>query len=181
MDEITSGQDSGGSFQIAALQHSSGATIDGALLEITGRLKEQGYRLAGAVRASTVPQDEERCDLILEDLSTSTVHSLSQNLGSGSHACRLDDGALGVMAERIEASLQAGPDILIVNKFGKEESEGRGMRAPIVKAVEQGIPVLVGLNSGRVQAWNEFCGAASELFGPGDPALDRWLDATLGD
>lgn len=166
---------------IAALKHDDGTKVDQALTRITDRLKRQGYRLAGAVRAHLTSLDENRCDMFLEDLATSTVYRMSQDLGTGSDACRLDDGALDTIAERVEASLQGGADILILNKFGKQESEGRGLRSPIVSAVDQGIPVLVGLSSGRVESWNEFCGAAGEIFDPDDPALDRWLEATLPD
>lgn len=166
---------------IAALKHDDGNRIDEALLEITGQLKRQGYRLAGAVRADVTTFEENRCNMFLEDLATSTVYPMSQNLGTGSDACRLDDGALDTIAERVEASLQEGADILILNKFGKQESEGRGLRGPIVNAVEQGIPVLVGLSPGRVESWNEFCGAAGEILNPDDIEVHRWLEATLPD
>jgi len=75
--------------------------------------------------------------------------------------------------------LRDGADILILNKFGKQEAEGRGMRDPIVKAVDQGIPVLVGVNSSRLDSWNAFCGGDSAIFEPDDPAIDRWLDAKI--
>ena len=171
--------DGGDLFSIAALKHSDGRKVDLALSEIVNRLRQRGYRLAGAVRARTAPSGENHCDLFLEDLSSATVHPMSQNLGAGSHACRLDDGALDAIAAKVEASLQDGADILILNKFGKQEAEGRGLRGPIVDAVNKGIPVLVGLNPVRTQDWNDFCGAGGELFGPDDDAVDRWLEAVL--
>ncbi|MDH3743010.1 MAG: DUF2478 domain-containing protein [Hyphomicrobiales bacterium] len=179
MTASSPGNSRGDSISIAALKHSDGTTIDRAILKIVHRLRQQGYRLAGAVRADIAPPDENRCDLFLEDLSTSTVLPISQDLGTGSHACRLDDAALDAIAAKVEASLLDGADILILNKFGKQEAEGRGLRSPIVNAVDRGIPVLVGLNSGRAQSWNEFCGAAGEIFDPDDTAVDRWLEANL--
>ncbi len=167
------------SMPIAALKHPDGSNIDRAMMKIVHRLRQQGYRLAGAVRANRMTQDEDRCDLLLEDLSTSSVFPISQNLGSGSNACRLDDVALDAIAAKVEASLQDGADILILNKFGKQEAEGRGLRSPIVKAVNRGIPALVGLNPGRAQAWDEFCGATGEIFDPDETAVDRWLEENL--
>ena len=169
----------GDTISIAALRHPEGVEIDRAILKIVQRLRQQGYRLAGAVRADMTPPDEDRCDLTLEDLSTSAVFSISQDLGSGSDACRLDDAALDVIATKVEVSLQEGADILILNKFGKQEAEGRGLRGPIVEAVNRGIPVLVGLNPGRATAWNEFCGAAGVTFDPDDTAVDHWLAENL--
>ena len=77
--------------------------------------------------------------------------------------------------------MREGADILILNKFGKQEAEGRGLRNPIVVAVELGIPVLVGLNSGRRESWNAFCGTASNIFEVDDTAIDHWLDAMLSE
>lgn len=170
-----------GSTAIAALAHSEGNRIDEALLDIAERLRRRGRRLAGALRTRVPSPGEDRCDLVLQDLSTSREFSMSQNLGAGSQACRLDDVALDAIAERVTASLREGADILILNKFGKQEAEGRGLRDPIVKAVDQGIPVLVGLNTGRLASWNEFCGGDSAIFEPGDSAIDRWLDARVPD
>ena len=92
--------------RIAAISHSKGSKIDQAILRIVHHLKQQGYRLAGAVRARIVPPNEDRCDLFLKNLATSAVVSMSQDLGAGSDACRLDDTALDSIATSIEASLQ---------------------------------------------------------------------------
>lgn len=174
------GNSRGDTFSIAALKHPDGTKIDRAILKIVHRLRQQGYRLAGAIRAHITPPDANRCDLFLENLATSTVFPMSQDLGAGSDACRLDDAALDAIAAKVEDSLQDGVDILILNKFGKQEAEGRGLRSPIVNAVGRGIPVLVGLNSGRAQSWDEFCGAGGQTLDPDDDtALERWLKANL--
>jgi len=165
--------------RIAAISHSDGGKIDQSILQIVRRLRRRDYRLAGAVRARMVPPAEDRCDLYLEDLATSAVVSMSLDLGTGSDACRLDDAALDQIAANIEGSLQDGIDILILNKFGKQEAEGRGLRGPIAKAVELGIPVLVGLNAARLQSWCEFCGTTDTVFDTDDTAIDHWLAANL--
>jgi len=46
--------------------------------------------------------------------------------------------------------------VLIVNKFGKHEAEGRGFRAVIAEALSNGIPVLVGVNALNLPAFEEF-------------------------
>ncbi len=168
-------------FSVAAVRHEDGTTIDRALLGIVDRLRGKGVRLAGAIRANIDQPGDDSCGLFLEDLSNRAIISLSQNLGSGSSACRLDDGVLDTVATRIEAALEDGADMLILNKFGKQEAEGRGLRGPIIRAVDRGIPVLVGLNASRTDSWTEFCGAAGALFAPGDPAIEDWLGAHLPD
>lgn len=165
--------------RLAAISHSEGSKIDQSILRIVHRLRQQGYRLAGAVRAAVAPPNVDRCDLYLQDLATSAMVSMSQDLGAGSDACRLDDAALDQIAANIEFSLHDGVDILILNKFGKQEAEGRGLRGAIAKAVELGIPVVIGLNAARIQSWCEFCGSTDTVFDTDDTAVDDWLAANL--
>jgi hypothetical protein len=46
--------------------------------------------------------------------------------------------------------------MLIINKFGKHEADGRGFRGAIAEAAARGIPVLVGLNSLNAEAFHAF-------------------------
>lgn len=81
--------------------------------------------------------------------------------GARIDAYRLDVGALDTVVEKDKASLRDGADILILNKFVKQELADCGLRSQIVSAVEQGIPVLAGLDPSRVGSWNAHCGATS--------------------
>ena len=67
--------------------------------------------------------------------------------------------------------------LLIVNKFGKIEADGGGMRGAIAQAVELGIPVLVGVPARNLDRWRAFAGPlAVEL--PAEPAaITGWLEA----
>ena len=62
--------------------------------------------------------------------------------------------AVGLVA----TGLSSGADLLIVNKFGKHEAEGRGFRDVIAEAVAMDIPVLVGINALNRSAFESFCG-----------------------
>jgi nucleoside-triphosphatase THEP1 len=75
----------------------------------------------------------------------------------------------------VKVSLSSGADLLIVNKFGKHEAEGRGFRDVIAEAVAMEIPVLVGLNALNRPAFESFAeGLAVQL--PSDPAaLMAWV------
>ena len=49
-------------------------------------------------------------------------------------------------------------DVLVLNKFGRHEAEGRGFREVIADAVAREIPVIVGLNELNKAAFMEFSG-----------------------
>jgi hypothetical protein len=77
----------------------------------------------------------------------------------------------------VSASLSGGADLLVVNKFGKHEAQGRGFRPVIAAAVEAGIPVIAGLNGLNAAAFADFVGDLVVPLPPHPDALLRWLDA----
>lgn len=108
-------------------------------------------------------------------LPDGAVLRISQDLGPQARGCRLDPATLETAVGLVAASLSSGADLLIVNKFGKHEADGRGFRNVIAEAVALDIPVLVGLNSLNQTAFETFAeGLAIEL--PPDPiALMAWV------
>ena len=107
------------------------------------------------------------------------VIRISQSLGAGSRGCRLDPGALETAIGLCEARLE-GADLLIVNKFGKQEASGRGFRGLIGEALARDIPVLVGLNRMNHDAFHEFTGNEAVELAPEPDALRGWLADVLG-
>ena len=75
------------------------------------------------------------------------------------------------------ARLAEGADVLIVNKFGKHEADGRGFRPAIAEAMALGIPVMVGLNALSAEAFQDFAGGLAEEIAPTHDALAAWADA----
>jgi nucleoside-triphosphatase THEP1 len=164
---------------LAAIQYSDGDRFDRLISLIASRLKRRGYRVGGVIQSNVMPPGECRCDMLLEELTTGQVHRISQQLGPGALGCRLDTSIFENVAARVEASLLEGLDILVVNKFGKQEAEGRGLRDAIANAVTAGIPVLVGLNRAYVSAWCEFCGGQGQFIEADEAAVNAWLEGHL--
>ncbi len=142
-------------------QPERGAT-DALLSDVATALAARGVPLAGAVQ-STTGCGVNHCDMDLQVLPDGPVIRISQNLGAGSTGCRLDTGALeGAVMEA--AARMPGARLLIVNKFGKHEAEGRGFRDLVAQAVGAGLPVLIGVNSMNRAAFETFAdGMAQEL------------------
>lgn len=75
---------------------------------------------------------------------------------------------------KVAGALDHGAEIMVINKFGKHEAEGRGFRAVIAAAMDKGVPVLVGLNPLNREAFDHFaCGLATELSADLDAIL-KW-------
>lgn len=122
-------------------------------------------RVIGVVREPAGSADRHRCEMDPIELATGRRHAISQNLGRGSKGCRLDGAAVKVAAAMVAAQLDNhGADPVIINRFGKMETLGRGFRPLIARALELDTPVLVGANDLNRPAFEAFAqGLASEL------------------
>jgi len=101
-----------------------GAT-DRLLNNIANHLANEGVRMVGALRA--VGQDIEvgHCSSTLRVLPDEARVRISQDLGSGSIACRMDSGAIAEAAGLAEAHLASQKtDLVVINKFGVSEATG---------------------------------------------------------
>lgn len=146
---------------ITALVYTDSAAADCALRDIAIRLMEQGYRLAGLVQINTPRPGRSRCDMLLEELSSGEHLGISQDRGPQARGCTLDLGQLLTAMETVRAALASKPDLVILNKFGKAEAEGRGLRPLIAETIEAGLPLLIGVPWRNIESWRLFAGPFS--------------------
>jgi nucleoside-triphosphatase THEP1 len=162
---------------IAALVYADGVYPDRVIARAIAPLRERGIVIAGAIQLEPAGRPGRHpCDLLLEDLASGEVTAIAEHRGKEARGCRLDVGVLTEVAEAVAASIHNdAPRLLIVNKFGKIEAEGGGMRGAIAKAVDLGIPVLVGVPARNLDRWRAFAGALAVELPVDDTAVVRWL------
>lgn len=162
---------------IAALIYADGVYPDRVIARAIAPLRERGVAMAGAIQLEPAGQPGlHPCDLLLEDLASGEVTAIAEERGKEARGCRLDVGVLTEVAEAVSASILAdGPRLLIVNKFGKIEADGGGMRGAIAEAVDLGIPVLVGVPARNLDRWRAFAGPLAVELPVDDAAVVRWL------
>lgn len=98
-------------------------------------LAASGYRLGGVVQSSVHRPGRRKCDMYLRDLSSGEEILISFDRGNGARGCRLDPAAFARAGLWGERALVEGVDLLILNKFGKQEAQGRGFRPLIADAL----------------------------------------------
>ncbi|UWQ16019.1 DUF2478 domain-containing protein (plasmid) [Aliiroseovarius sp. M344] len=150
------------------------------LAEIAGQLAARGVRIVGTVQIDTDRSDGHKCDMDVQVLPEGKIIRISQDLGTASRGCRLNAEALETAVADTEAALVEGADLLLINKFGKHEAEGRGFRGVIAEALARDIPVLAGVNKLNHVAFLDFCGEQAEELPANTAALKTWLDEVLG-
>lgn len=152
--------------------------VNRALSSLADALMARGLRVIGTTQTDTPRPKTHHCDMDVRVLPEGTIIRISQDLGPNSRGCRLDPNALETAVAQTQARLD-GADILIINKFGKHEAEGRGFREVIGEAAARGIPVIVGTNGLNVDAFQDFCdGTATALPAEAQALLD-WADTAL--
>lgn len=184
---------------ITAIVYGVGDDVDPLLQQLAAHLSVHGVQLCGFVQHNQPLVSRGHCDMVLEELASGASIAITQNLGAGARGCRLDVGELLRAMALATTALAADPDLLIINRFGKTEADGGGVRPLIADAVGRGIPVLIAVPWRNIASWRVFAGELAVELGfadlPADPTaacrhlglttlLERHVDslqpATLG-
>lgn len=148
---------------------------DRLLAKVALRLLSEGAAVAGVVQVNTKVDPNHPCQMHLQVLPGGTMIRISQNLGPEARGCRLDPSALEMAVAQVEATLDASvPRLLIVNKFGKHEGDGRGFRPLIGKALELGVPVLTSVSARNRDGFEDFAETMAQPILPDEAAVMRW-------
>jgi len=161
--------------QLAYVMTETRGTTDRLLALFSRQLIERGSRLVGVAQTNTECADSNLCDMDVQVLPDGPTIRISQSLGSGAKGCRLDPSALEQAVALVSASFERNPQLLVVNKFGKHEAEGRGFRPVIGDALMRGIPVLAGVNTLNHDAFIEFTQGMGQRLMAEPVALDDWF------
>ncbi|MFD2174211.1 DUF2478 domain-containing protein [Rhodobacter lacus] len=149
---------------------------DALLSAFARRLAAEGRQVRGLIQrreAGTGPCHCAEMDLL--SLAGPEIFPVSQPLGPGAHGCRLDLGALAGAAQFLLSELARAPDLLILNRFGKAEGEGRGFRDVIAEAMAREVPVLTAVRGRHVADWATYTEGFGLCLAPDPAALARWF------
>jgi nucleoside-triphosphatase THEP1 len=155
---------------LAALVYGPDEDPDAVLREFAAELNARGLRAVGMVQAGECADSS---------LSAVLVHNgetllLAQDFDPRASGCRLDLSRLQGAAARVADALEAGADILIVNRFGKRERDGKGLAHLIERALGADIPVVIAVSSQSFADWVKFAGGMSVKLPCDRGALVAW-------
>jgi molybdopterin molybdotransferase len=143
---------------IVAVVYGAGEEADPVLAELADRLQARGVGIVGLVQRNPEVPGRTRCNMEVEILPNGERLLISEDRGTGASGCRLDPGLLLSALAHARALLDAGADLLILNRFGKLEAEGSGGRDLIAAAVAQAVPVVVAVPWRNIDAFRAFAG-----------------------
>lgn len=144
--------------KMAAVVYRSGQDdVDKVLAEFAADLICRGHRIGGVVQHNGKQYDSQ-AGMSLIDLHTGRSISISQQLGESSVSCRLDPSGFIEAAHSVSRAVADGVELVVVNKFSKQEAAGGGMRSSIADVVAAGIPILTAVSEKCYDDWLAFAG-----------------------
>lgn len=169
--------------KIAAVIYDMGEAyaVDALLASLATRLKDDGHRLAGAVQHNTLAPQSPCSEMVIEDLATGQRNNVSLSLGDAGGGCRLNAALLEDVVGIVAAGLDGPVELVVINRFGKQEIAGQGFRAMIEATVARDIPLLIALNSVYRDAWQDFAAGHGTLLAPTEDAIETWCRSVLAE
>jgi hypothetical protein len=164
---------------LAAIVYTARDDPDRLLLEFVGDLRRAGRRALGLVQLGRNPFCDSRIIRLLQ-LPSEEVVSLHHDPASGARQCGLKSERLVGTAGAIAAAIGAGADLVVINRFGRLEAEGKGLIDLIRRAGEADIPVLIAVPEHRFEAWTKYSCGMSVRIACNRRALNRWWQSVSG-
>ena len=140
-------------------------------------LLQAGLPLVGL---TVEPAEEEARTKFVRLLPGGERINIWQDLGQDTTSCRLNPGALESALEITRRAIEAAPPgaIVLINKFGKHETESSGTRILIGAALEADLPVLVPVANDARTVFESFAGDFAEEVTPSPAALEAFARGT---
>jgi Protein of unknown function (DUF2478) len=164
---------------LAAIVFAEGDDINEIMAAFVADLARTGLHVAGFVQEIDAGPDGHP-EAHVRDVETGACLPIFQNLGRAARSCRIDPTAVGEVGRLIAGAVDRRPDLIVVNRFGRLESEGEGIIDEIAMAVTAGIPVLIGVAARYAEAWRQFAAGFDQELACSREALDAWWREQMG-
>lgn len=149
--------------------------VDDLVARFASLLIGRGWRVRGLVQVTEPSRGH--CSLSLVDLDNDTHYPISQELGSQSTACRVDQVGIAEATAVMRRIAAEGADLVIFNRYAGLEAIGQGFSAEMLAVMELGIPVLTTVSGKHTDTWQIFTGGLSRELEPRLEALEKWFSA----
>jgi len=163
-----------GPSQIAVVVYDDGLVRDALITRCATDLAASGYRLGGIVQSNAHRPGRRRCDMYVKDLLGGDEIKISFDRGNEARGCRLDPDAFARIDGWIERAVLEHVELLVINKFGREEANGRGLRTVLAEALIAEIPLLIGISPQNLSDFLTFVGDSATRLGPDIDAITAW-------
>jgi molybdate transport system ATP-binding protein len=163
-----------GSAPLAAIHYQRGFDIDELLSRSCAQLRSVGVRIGGVLQQSSGEQGQCASLVHVVDLRSGRTFNIWEDRGACAVGCRLDERGLVDAESALMGALADGVDLLVINRFGRAESLGRGLLGCFSAAIEAGVAVLTAVRPPYDQAWYAFHGGCAHDLAPEMQEIIDW-------
>ena len=164
---------------LAAIVYGADDDPDRLFIDFADDLSSSGLRVVGLVQVGRSCKAEDPV-LSVVVMPEGKVAPLVKARRTCVADCQIDTGCLAGVARRLSDSLADGADLVIINRFGRAEAEGKGLTDLITCSVDADIPVLIAVPEHRFSAWIRFSNGMNVRLACRRDALDRWWRSLVG-
>lgn len=157
---------------LAALVYEATQDPDRLLLAFAGDKRAQGLRPVGLVQRGHHDVGAAVLPALL--LHTGEEFDLFQDAAAYTEGRRLDVGKLAQARARMTDAVSEGADLLIVNRFGRQEMQVRGLAHLIEHALRSNVPVVVPVPAFRFDDWIRYVEGMCVKLACERAVLDAW-------
>lgn len=165
--------------QLGVVVYDDGLFADALIARCAAALVASGYRLGGIVQSNAHRPGRRRCDMYVKDLLGGDEIKISLDRGNEARGCRLDPDAFARIDAWVERAVLERVDLLIINKFGKEEAHGRGLRPVIADVLIAEIPLVIGVSTQNLHDFLTFVGDSAVRLRPDIEAITAWCQNAI--
>jgi molybdate transport system ATP-binding protein len=160
--------------KLAAVIYGPDDDVDSLMATFATDLIREGHRIGGVVQRNSKGECGPRELMQLIDLMTGRAIPICQPLGAGAVSCKLDPAGLAEAAISVSRAIAEDVELVIVNKFSKQEAAGAGLRGEIADAVVAGLPILTAVPEKCYDAWVAFTGGYGTTLMCERRIIDDW-------
>lgn len=144
-----------------------------ALLKFVEQLKSQQVRVGGLLQ-------EAQFDVAGEIIGLNAIDVLSGRRIPITHPpdsndeCTFDVSALADSTAIIRNAIDDRLDLIVIEKFGELEQDGRGLIDEIFQTIAAGIPLLISVPEAALPLWQERSGELGSVLSFNLDAFQQW-------
>ena len=153
--------------------------IDSVLSTVCDRLNDEGCQIKGFVQSEGCSQNGVSSDTFLHAVTGNISRKVSLDLGCGSSACSVDAGVIAEMAGQLLEEIDQDTDLLVINRFGRCETLGGGLRPAIDAAVVRNIPVLTAVRQRYWRDWDDYSSGMAHILPASADAVVDWCRQSI--
>jgi len=144
-----------------------------ALFKFAERLKVNKTRIGGILQTAIFDNEGNIAGLDAIDIATNERLPISRPRGDGT-ICGLDASVLAGTSSIIRNAVDSQLDLIVIEKFGALEQNGKGLVDDILTAIAEDIPLVISMSQSALPAWQALSGGLGDVLAFEESAFEQW-------